>query len=78
MKFSPQVQLITEQDQDWSVPRNNMVSEPIYTTHREARHAPLPTADLQLPLAYSVCLLLCVSLLYIISVAQVVHGAESH
>lgn len=30
------VQLITKQDQDWSVLQNNMESEPIYTTHREA------------------------------------------
>lgn len=36
MKLSPHVQLIAKRDQDWSAPQNNVESEPIYTTHREA------------------------------------------
>lgn len=70
---------MVEQDQD-SVIKINMASEPIYTTKR-TWHASLLTPNLSLSLAFFVflCPTLALSLfLYVISVAQVVNGAESH
>lgn len=78
MKLSPHVQLINKQDQDWSVPQNNMETEPIYTTHREAGTLRCPPQTYSSrSLVPSVCLSPSV-FLYVISLPQVVHGAESH
>lgn len=78
MKFSPHVQLIMKQDQDWSVPQNNMESEPIYTTHREAGTLRCPAQTYSsrslIPSSRpSPSVFFCV-----ISVSRVVHEAESH
>lgn len=78
MKLSPHVQLVTKQDRDWSVAQNTTESEPIYPTHREAGTLRCPPQTYS---SRSIILSLRPSpsvFLYVISVAQVVHGAESH